>query len=60
MMFNNSLFNEEAKLKIAEREREVEIHRLHTQLGYRERGSLRWIFGFMTLIVALILILALL
>ena len=36
-MFNNSLFDEEAKLKISEREQEAEAHRRHQQLGVGER-----------------------
>lgn len=55
-MFNNSLFNEETKLKIAEREREAETHRWHRQLGYSDRGSLRWVLGFVTLVAVLLLI----
>jgi hypothetical protein len=59
-MFNNSLFNEETKLKIAEREREAETHRWHRQLGYSDRSGLRWVLGFVTLVAALLLILILL
>jgi hypothetical protein len=54
-MFNNSI-NEEAKLKIAEREREAETYRLHRQLGYSDRGIMKWIFGLITLIASLILV----
>lgn len=59
-MFNNSLFNKEARLKMAEREREAETYRLQNQLGYSDRGAMRWVFGFFTLIAALILFLILL
>jgi hypothetical protein len=59
-MFNNSLFNEETRLKIAEREREAEIHRWHRQLGYSDRSALRWVLGFATLVAALLLTLILL
>jgi hypothetical protein len=59
-MFNNSLFNEEAKLKISEREQEAEAHRLYKQLGYSDRGIARWVFVVMILVIALILTLAML
>jgi hypothetical protein len=59
-MFNNSLVNEEAKLKMAEREQEAETYRLQNQLGYSDRGALRWVFGCFTLIATLILVLTLL
>jgi hypothetical protein len=59
-MFNNSLFDEEARLKIAEREREAETYGLHDQFGYSSRGAVRWFFGLLMLISALILILILL
>jgi hypothetical protein len=59
-MFNNSLFNKEARLKMAEREREAETYRLQSQLGYSDRGAMRWVFGFFTLIGTLILLLILL
>ena len=59
-MFNNSLFNEETRLKIAEREREAETHRWHRQLGYSDRSALRWVLGFATLVAALLLTLILL
>ena len=53
-MFNNSLFEKEASLKIAEREHEAETYRLHTQLGYGDRKPVRWAFGILTVIAALI------
>lgn len=59
-MFNNSLFDKEAKLKMAEREREAEMYRWHQQLGYSDRGTLRWVFGFITLIAMLVIVLILL
>ena len=59
-MFNNSLFNEEAKLKISEREKEAETHRLYNQLGYSDRGTARWVFVVIILVIALILTLAML
>ena len=59
-MFNNSLFDKEAKLKMAEREREAEMYRWHQQLGYSDRGALRWVFGFITLIAMLVMVLILL
>jgi cell division septal protein FtsQ len=59
-MFNNSLFDEEAKLKISEREQEAEAHRRHQQLGYRDQGITRWIVVVTILVLALILTLALL
>jgi hypothetical protein len=59
-MFNNPLINEEAKLKISEREQEAEAHRLHGQLGYSDHGTARWVFGLMILVIALILTMALL
>jgi hypothetical protein len=59
-MFNNSLFNKEARLKMAEREREAEIYRRQNQLGYSDRGAMRWVLGFFTLIAMLILLLILL
>jgi hypothetical protein len=58
-MFNNSLIEKESRLKMAEREREAETYRLQNQLGYSDRGSMRWVFGFTTLIAMLILILIL-
>lgn len=58
-MFNNSLFNKEARLKMAEREREAETYRLQNQLGYSDRGGMRWVFGFFTLVATLILLLIL-
>ena len=59
-MFNNSLFNEETRLKMAEREREAETHRWHRQLGYSDRSALRRVLGFVTLVAALLLTLILL
>jgi hypothetical protein len=59
-MFNNSLFNKEASLKMAEREREAEIYRRQNELGYSDRGAMRWVFGCFMLIVTLILVLILL
>lgn len=54
-MFNNSHFNEEAKLKMQEREREAETYRFQKQLGYSEYGVTRWIFMFITLITAMLI-----
>ena len=59
-MFNNSLFHKEARLKMAEREQEAETYRLQNQLGYSDRGAVRWVIGFFTLIAAFILALILL
>jgi hypothetical protein len=59
-MFNNSLFNKEARLKMAEREREAETYRLQNQLGYSDRGAMRWVLGFFTLIATMFLLLILL
>jgi hypothetical protein len=59
-MFNDPLINEEAKLKIAEREQEAESHRLYKQLGYDDHGTARWVFVFMTLAIALVCIMLLL
>lgn len=59
-MFNNSLIDKEAKLKIAEHEREAEMYCWHQQLGYSSRGTLRWFFGFITLIAMFAIILILL
>jgi len=59
-MFNDPLINEETKLKIAEREQEAEAHRLYKQLGYSDRGAMRWVLGFIALIAALMLIMILL
>ena len=58
-MFNNSLFNKEARLKMAEREQEAETYRLQNQLGYSERRAMRWVFGLFTLIATLACILIL-
>ena len=58
-MFNNSLFNKEARLKMAEREQEAETYRLQNLLGYSERRAMRWAFGFFTLIATLACILIL-
>ena len=58
-MFNNSLFHKEAKLKMAEREQEAETYRLQNQLGYSERGAIRWVFGFLTLLATLVFVLIL-
>ena len=59
-MFNNSLFTEETKLKIAEREQEAEAHRLYKQLGYSDRGTSRWVFVFIILFIALMFTIVLL
>jgi hypothetical protein len=59
-MFNNSLFDEEAKLKIAEREQEAEIHRLHNQLGYSDRHAARWVFALIALVIAMVFVMLLL
>jgi hypothetical protein len=59
-MFNNSLIDKETKLKMAEREREAEMYRWHQQLGYSDRKSLRWIFGFITMIAIFAIVLILL
>ena len=59
-MFNNSLINEEARRKIAERDHEAETYRLQNQLGYRDRGTIKWVAGFITLVAALSLVVLLL
>ena len=59
-MFNNPLINEEANLKISEREHEAEAHRLYRQLGYSDHGTMRWIFVLAILVIALILTMLLL
>ena len=59
-MFNDPLIHEEAKLKIAEREREAESHRLYRQLGYNDRGPARWVFALIALVIAMVLVMALL
>ena len=59
-MFNSPLIEEEATLKISEREQEAEAHRLSKQLGYSEHGAARWAFVLIILVIALILTMALL
>lgn len=59
-MFNDPLFNEEAKLKIVERDREAESHRLYKQLGYNERGITRWVVALIALVIAMVLVMVLL
>ena len=59
-MFNDPFIHEEAKLKIVEREQEAEAHRLYKQLGYSDRGTRRWVLGFIALMAALMLIMILL
>jgi hypothetical protein len=59
-MFNNPLINEDAKMKITEREQEAEAHRLYRQLGYRDHGSTRWVIVLVLLAIALILTVTLL
>ena len=57
-MFNHPLFQEEANLKIVEREREAESHRLYSQLGYSKRGISRWVVALIALVIAMVLIMA--
>ena len=59
-MFNNSLIDKEAKLKMAEYEREAEMLRWHQQLGYSDRRALRWVFVLIMLIALFVMILILL
>lgn len=56
-MFNNSLFDKEAKLKIQQREQEAETYRLQKQLGYGDRGNLRGIIVFVMLVAAMLIVL---
>lgn len=58
-MFNNT-FQEEVKLKIAEREHEAETYERHQQLGFSDRRGIKWVLGFLTLTAAILLILVLL
>lgn len=59
-MFNDPLIHEETKLKIAEREREAESHRLYQQFGYSDRRITRWVFALIALVIALVLVMVLL
>jgi hypothetical protein len=59
-MFNDPLINEEAKLKIAEREREAEFLRLSNQLGNNDRGIWRWVIALIALVIAMVLVMTLL
>ena len=56
-MFNNPLSNEEANLKIRQRDQEAETHRLHKQLGYTDRGAARWIVVFISLALVMLILL---
>ena len=58
-MFNNSLIDKEAKVVMAEREREAELYRWHQQLGYSDRGALRWVLVLGVLIAMFVVILIL-
>lgn len=58
-MFNDPLFNEEAKLKIAEREKEIESYRLYQYVEDGNRRGTRWFLVFLTL-VALVLLMIML
>jgi len=59
-MFNDPLIHEETKLKLAEREREAESHRLYQQFGYRDLKAARWVFALIALVIAMVLVLVLL
>ena len=59
-MFNDRLINEEAKLKISEREHEARAQQRCSQLGYRDPGIARWVFVLILLVIALTLSLSLL
>ena len=59
-MFNDPLIHEETKLKIAEREREAESHRMYQQLGYSDRRTTRWVFALIALAIAMVLVMILL
>jgi hypothetical protein len=54
-MFNHPLVNEEAKLKIEQREREAETYRWHKQLGYSDRRTARWVFLFLMLVATMMI-----
>ena len=41
-MFNHPLFNEDAKLRIRQRDQEAETYRWQKQLGYSDRRAVRW------------------
>ena len=58
-MFNNSLIDKETRVKMAEYEREAEMHRWHQQLGYSDRRALRWVFVLAVLIAMFAVILIL-
>jgi hypothetical protein len=50
-MFNDHLFNEEAKERIRQRMKEAESYSLQKRLGYGDSGVTRWIFILMVVIV---------
>lgn len=54
-MFNDPLFHEEAKLRIAEREQEAEACGQQRQLGYTDRGIGCWLSVFLILVIAMTL-----
>lgn len=58
-MFNNPLFNEEAKLKIRQRDREAETYQMHKQLGYSDRRAVRWVFFILVMLLPELVILLL-
>ena len=58
-MFNNPLFHEEAKLKVRQREQEVEMYHWQKQLGYSDRRAARWVFILVMLLPALVILLLL-
>jgi len=54
-MFNNHLFDEEAKVLIKQRMKEAETYSLQKGLGYGDPRAARWIFVLIILTAAVAL-----
>ena len=58
-MSNYHLFTEEGKLKIAEREKEIESYRLYQYVDDRHRRGRRWLWIFVTLAALVVIMIVL-
>lgn len=56
-MFNNPLFHEEAKLKIRQREQEVETYGWQQRLAGSDRRTAGWVLILLMLLPALVILL---
>jgi hypothetical protein len=55
-MNNDRLSMEEARERISQRRREVEMYARDQQLGYRDHGLGRWVIAFAVIVIVILAI----